>query len=168
MFRDRTYESGCGWCVWRWTDVPTEDIRRLHLVKTPVGALCVHWLLKPDPAHWLHDHPVSFLSIILRGWYREERDGQIKTRRLFNFIRDTDQHRIVEVAPSTMTLCFMGPKTREWGVHTDRGFKASTDFYDKRCLVSDGPWHGTDDKTIEDCKSKFHHELNFRGNPVIP
>src|SRR5262245_57492885 len=64
----RLYRSGTKWCVWRWTDVDSEYITRLHLIKTPWFAICLHWINKPDAEPYLHDHPVSFLSVILRGW----------------------------------------------------------------------------------------------------
>jgi hypothetical protein len=171
MFRDRKYKSGTKWGLWLWTDVKGEDIRRLHVVKTPVGAICIHWLLGPDPDPWLHDHPVSFLAIVLRGWYREERDGQIRMRRLFNFIRATDKHRITEVAPGTMTLCFMGCKVRDWGLHTPRGFVDWKTFYDRPLGLHGGPWtHDAYGKSIADCKSKFDEQYlqNFQGHPNIP
>lgn len=120
----RKYKSGTGWCVWRWTDVDSEYILRLHVVKTPWFAVCLHWIRKPDAEPWLHDHPVSFLSLVLRGKYAEVReiDGLrfLKVNSWFNFIRASreDRHRIVFCRKNTLTLCFMGPKTREWGFHT--------------------------------------------------
>lgn len=126
----RLYKSGTIWCVWRWTDVPSQYIVRLHVVKTPWFAICVHWLNTADPEPYLHDHPVTFLSIILRGSYTEKRGHgfrgltPIRHHRWFNFIRasDTDPHSIINVAPNTVTLCFMGPKVREWGYHTPDGW----------------------------------------------
>ena len=125
LARGRKYKSGTGWCVWRWTDVESEYILRLHVVKTPWCALCLHWINKPDKEPWLHDHPVSFLSLILRGGYAELRqtgDGAPfhKVNRWFNFVRasSTDRHRIILVRTNTLTLALMGPKTREWGFHT--------------------------------------------------
>ena len=124
LARSRKYKSGTGFCIWRWTDVDSEYILRLHVVKTPWFAVCLHWIQKPDAEPWLHDHPVSFLSIILRGWYTEVRkhgDGAPvhKVNRWFNFVRASraDKHRIILVRRDTLTLCFMGPKTREWGFH---------------------------------------------------
>jgi hypothetical protein len=122
--KTRTYKSGTGWCYWRWTEVPTGYITRLHVVKTPWFALCVHWLNHPDPEPWQHDHPVTFLSVILRGGYIEARKDQARRHRWFNFIRASkdDPHTIAYVEPGTVTLCFMGPKTREWGYHTPFGW----------------------------------------------
>ncbi len=124
-FTNRNYKSGTGWCVWRWTQVDSEYITRLHIFKTPLFAVCVHWILKPDPEPYLHDHPVSFLSIILRGWYREVRHrphlGYAEhKRRWFNWIRASRlvRHTITDVKPGgALTLCLMGPKTQEWGFH---------------------------------------------------
>jgi hypothetical protein len=98
------YKSGTGWCIWRWTFVDTGYITRLHLIKTPWFAVCLHWLNHPDPEPYLHDHPVTFLSVILRGWYEECRhlpELYVQNlapwwviRRWFNFIRATDCHTI--------------------------------------------------------------------------
>lgn len=118
------------WGIWLWTEVPSQFIQRLHLVKTPFGALVVHWLRMPDPEPWRHDHPATFLSLIFRGSYTElrKRPGdaspRLITHRWFNFIRASseDTHKIISVEPNTITLCFMGPKKRKWGYHTDRGW----------------------------------------------
>lgn len=122
--KTRTYKSGTIWCFWRWTEVPTGYIVRLHVVKTPWFAICVHWLNTADPEQFLHDHPVSFLSIILRGAYSEWRGAPMEMRlhRWFNFVRATDRHTIRYVMPNTVTLAFMGPKVREWGYHTPDGW----------------------------------------------
>ncbi len=138
--RQRKYKSGTGWCFWRWTDVDSEYILRLHLIKTPWCAVCLHWIRKPDAEVWLHDHPVSFLSIILRGKYAElrqtldEHTPRYRVHGWFNFIRasDRDRHRIIFCRKNTLTLCFMGPKTREWGFHTPRGWIHWKQYYAKK------------------------------------
>jgi hypothetical protein len=132
-WRNRKYTTGTRWCFWRWTDVDSEYITRLHLVKTPWFAVCLHWINKPDPEPWLHDHPVTFLSILLRGWYREKRGNYRitqETRRWFNFIRAYDRHSICEVSPGgALTIAFMGPKVREWGFQTPVGWLYWRDYY---------------------------------------
>lgn len=125
ILRNRKYKSGTGWCLWRWTDVDSEYITRLHVLKTPWFAVCLHWINKPDPEPYLHDHPVSFLSLVLRGWYAEDRDtfGRKRfyvMRRWYNWVRASrfDRHNIVGVSPGgALTLCLMGPKRQEWGFH---------------------------------------------------
>jgi hypothetical protein len=116
----RLYKTGTRWCFWRWTFVDSDYITRLHILKTPWFAICLHWINSPDPEPYLHDHPVSFLSLILWGWYEEHRGerGIILRQRWWNWIRATDRHTICEVAPrGALTLCLMGPKVREWGFH---------------------------------------------------
>ena len=122
----REYKSGMRWAFWRWTKVPSDYIFRLHLLKTPWFAVCLHWIKGPDAEPWLHDHPVTFLSLILRGRYTEKR-GVNKDhcyRVWWNFIRANraDRHKIVAVTPGTLTLCFMGPKRQEWGFYTQDGW----------------------------------------------
>lgn len=130
--RGRLYKSGTGWCFWRWTDVESEYILRLHVIKSPWFAVCLHWIRKADREPWLHDHPVSFLSLVLRGSYAEiRRTGEDKPRlevhRWWNVIRASfyDSHRIIFTRKNTLTLCFMGPKTREWGFHFPMGHDAA-------------------------------------------
>jgi hypothetical protein len=127
----RKYRSGTRWCVWRWTDVDSEYIVRLHLIKTPWFAVCLHWFHKPDPEPFDHDHPVSFLSFILRGGYTEQRNGAVRRRRWFNFVRasESDRHTIVALHGKPLTLCLMGPKTREWGFHRPSGWIGWKDYY---------------------------------------
>ncbi len=129
----RKYKHGTSWCFWRWTEVDSEYITRLHIIKTALGAICLHWLKKPDPEPFPHDHPVTFLSLIW-GEYHEVRNGVLRKRRWINFIKASpnDQHNIVYVKPGTVTLCIMGPKRREWGFHTPTGWVFWKDYYAKQ------------------------------------
>lgn len=131
----REYKSGMEWCVWRWTFTPSGYITRLHLVKTPLGALMVHFINGPDPEPHMHDHPVTLLSIILRGGYLEMRPRSRPPsglsffwRRWYNLIRATTIHQIVSVKPRTVTFCFVGPKVRDWGFHTPEGWVYWKDY----------------------------------------
>lgn len=135
--RSREYKSGTGWCLWRWTEIPSDYILRLHVFKTPWFAVCLHWINGPDAEPHLHDHPVSFLSIILRGCYREKR--VLLRRRMFgsfkrawwNFVRACreDRHRIISVSSGgCLTLCLMGPKRQDWGFHTPGGWVYWKDY----------------------------------------
>lgn len=134
---DREYKSGTRSCFWRWTKVDSEYIVRLHVLKTPWFAVCLHWINKPDAEPWLHDHPVSFLSLILRGGYAEKRwsakrGEYIKLNSWFNFVRGSkdDRHRIILCRTNTLTLALMGPKTREWGFHIPaEGWVMWKDYY---------------------------------------
>jgi hypothetical protein len=127
----RKYKSGTRWCVWRWSDIGSDHIERLHIVKTPWFAVCLHWMNGPDSSPFEHDHPVSFLSIVLRGGYTETRNGELRERRWFNAIpaKQSDHHRIIAAKPNTVTLALMGPKVREWGFHTSKGWIGWREYY---------------------------------------
>lgn len=134
----RLYKSGSKWAFWCWTPLSiTNYIERLHIIKTPWFAIDMHWIKNADPEPFMHDHPVTFFSIILRGAYLEERPDSLRWRTPFNFIRATDQHRIRYAHPRTVTLCFMGPKVREWGFHLPRGWVPWREYYQlKRVMLS--------------------------------
>lgn len=120
----REYQTGSRWAFWRWTDVDLDGetyLLRLHVLKTPWFNIMLHWITKPDPHPDPHDHPVSFLSLTLRGGYTEWQPAGTR-RRCVRLYRATDVHRIIEADPGTLTLCLAGPKTREWGFHTAEGF----------------------------------------------
>jgi hypothetical protein len=102
-------------------------------------AIRVHHILRPDGDRALHDHPFTFLSIILRGIYLEERPAaqanwlhlvkatpeRVETvRSLYNFARAEQLHRISMISEGGVwTLVFAGPKRRHWGFLTeDRGW----------------------------------------------
>lgn len=137
----RIYSSGSRWAFWRWNVAPSGYITRLHVVQTPMFAICCHWIDNPDPEPYPHDHPVSFVSVMLRGWYWEERwkprhhkskvmISRYCRRRWGNFIRGrfSDAHRIIAVAPGgAVTLCFMTRKLRDWGFHTDKSIDLRDD-----------------------------------------
>ena len=130
MLNNRKYKSGSRWALWRWTETPSGYITRLHIFMCPWFAIVVHWLHKPDAEPHRHDHPVSFLSLILRGGYTEFRKRGLSSslhyenHYWYNWIRAStwDNHRIDYVEPNTVTLCFMGPKRRDWGFHTPDGW----------------------------------------------
>lgn len=126
----RKYETGMRWAFWRWTDVSFGGelyLRRLHLLKTPLFSVMLHWILRPDPQTDPHDHPVTFLSLVLRGWYVEWRDYFWHRRRVvrwWNLVRARDVHQIIQVAPrGCVTLVLAGPKVREWGYWTRTGWR---------------------------------------------
>lgn len=134
----RQYTTGSRYAFWRWKDIGY--INRLHIIQCPLGSICLHILRRPDREPYLHDHPVTFFSVILWGSYTEFRQEysdpygenftRIHKRRWFNFIRgqDSTRHRIVSVEPRTVTLCFMGPNRRRWGFHTPEGWIPWTEY----------------------------------------
>ncbi|MGH8654957.1 MAG: hypothetical protein ACREYE_23575 [Gammaproteobacteria bacterium] len=142
----RRYISGSRCCFWRWTDITFDSklyMRRLHIVQLQVpvggklygGAVMLHWIRTADPQLDLHDHPVSFLSIPLRGGYLEELHNG-KRRWIdgfrYNWKRATDSHRIIAVLPETLMLVLAGPTRRAWGFHTPTGWVAWRDYEDTK------------------------------------
>ena len=82
----------------------------------------LHHILREDydRTTW-HDHPWWFLSMVLRGWYVEDRPGIVADatiRRRFSvaFRPAAALHRIVEVSPGgAWTFVVTGAKRRVWG-----------------------------------------------------
>lgn len=133
----RRYKSGTRWGLWLWTDVDWQGetyLLRLHLLKTPWFAVMLHWIKTADPHADPHDHPVDFLSVTLRGSYREWLParwpqgfgrlpkGRIPSAQRVHFHRAEDIHRIALIEPGTLTLVMAGPSRRIWGFWTDDGW----------------------------------------------
>lgn len=97
-------------------------LERLRIIATPAFSIYLHRLGTPDSRPTLHDHPWSFLSIILRGGYRERRLNkhtmtvEIKHRRFINIMRRDDAHSIEKLDETpTWSLLFVGRRRRTWG-----------------------------------------------------
>ena len=72
----------------------------------------------------MHDHPVSFISWMIRGGYTEDTPEGTRTWPRWSIRRmcATDVHRIVWTYPQTVTLVLAGPVVRSWGFHTRKGW----------------------------------------------
>lgn len=119
------------------------------LVFPRLFSIRIHHIMLPDMDRWPHDHPWSFLSIIVRGGYLERWCGaedfklfagepssikrglaiwsgyKTKHVRRLSFHRNTDLHKIVKFKRAergAWTLIFTGPERREWGFMTDQGW----------------------------------------------
>lgn len=154
LFKNRTekeLDKG-DWGLWRWFDIVINGelyLTRLTLFKTPWFSVKLHWIHKADPDRDLHDHPWSFTSFVLRGWYKEMvcqkpgyRGGWIgrcvdveqlmeanhrfpveeRLVRWFNHKDTMAAHRITEVSPKLLTLVVTGPKTKSWGFYDEDTF----------------------------------------------
>lgn len=97
---------------------------RLRIISTPYFGILLHKFTGPDAEPYLHDHPWSFISIVLRGGYvevlRNNHDRTAKTRhvRFFNFKRKDDAHFICQLDRNpTWTLILHGRRQRTWGFY---------------------------------------------------
>lgn len=97
-------------------DGQTTYMKRLCILTTPWFSIKLHRIFRKDGQRDLHDHPWNFLSIILRGFYREDTVDGIKERRWLNFKRAEDRHSIRYVSRSPVwTLVVTGRRRRRWG-----------------------------------------------------
>lgn len=123
---------------------------RYTLARTRLGNVYLHEFLRGDLDRCLHDHPWSFVTIVLRGGYREfvtpdaarcekirvrqpDDDGFVPTsvgiwRRPGSILyRPAEFAHRIEIdprMPRPWSLVFTGPKKRLWGFHTNSGWKS--------------------------------------------
>jgi hypothetical protein len=97
---------------------------RLRIIQTPFFGIMLHKFTGPDAEPYLHDHPWSFFSIVLRGGYREMRrnnhtyTADPKRVRFFNFMSKHDAHFIYQLDRNpTWTLVIHGRRRRTWGFY---------------------------------------------------
>jgi hypothetical protein len=91
----------------------------------------VHHILRDDPGRHLHNHPWDARTLILRGWYREERDDGVHLREEGDTveIKSNTFHRIAEVSKGGVwTLFITGPRLHEWGFRTEGGIVRSREY----------------------------------------
>jgi hypothetical protein len=89
-----------------------------HYVGTLAGVrIYLHRFVASDP-EGLHDHPFRrSVSLILAGWYWEDRWSRRIKRRWFNVIGPDDFHRVVlpDSGHDVWTLFFHNARTKPWG-----------------------------------------------------
>jgi len=98
-------------------------MRRFWLLRLGPLQIRLHHILAEDPGRDHHDHPWPFRSVILRGWYLEQREGGRHMRReegdMYRMKRG-EFHRIVQVADGGAWTLFI-----TWGARRGWGFKPS-------------------------------------------
>jgi len=124
------------WALWQKMVVKEGDdiyLYRRTVLKTPILSFCIHWIYRSDGDRCLHDHPWSFLSIVLRGEYIEYRRKKhtvntVPSTRGFLSIayrRSKSLHRVVlpqhQIKP-VITFVIMGRSKRDWGFETKLGW----------------------------------------------
>lgn len=126
------------WALMATYDIPCEDgelyLRRLRIVQTPLFGVYLHELHKSDAGRQLHDHPYSFVSIILKGGYRELvpihqvpgfRVNMLRhwKRWSVHYMPAEHRHRIDSLDKKpTWSLLLVGRRKRVWGFYTSQGW----------------------------------------------
>lgn len=136
------------WAFWQRFMIPCENgedyLFRLRILDTPWFGIYLHDIFEPDGDRDPHNHPWSFISIVLRGEYTEkvhDEPGQemavgpdrsvLKSHRRFSVHRMNTEfaHRIVYAAPRLKTLIIRGKRQpKGWGFFTKDGYVPWQDY----------------------------------------
>lgn len=98
-----------------WEEIG-EEFTRFQLVKTPWFNIYLHHLKALVEHPHCHDHPWSFVTVLLKGGYSEF-DGTVWTWRRAGSVlyrRAEHRHNVVTKGVS-WSLIVTGPKRRAWG-----------------------------------------------------
>ena len=126
---------------------PVPYLTRWHLVrKNDWFNVYLHNFARGDADRELHDHPWANVSIVLRGRYLEEvpagdwrmyEHGRpttflVRESGSIVFRRAGQMHRLHVDQPPCWSLFITGPKVRNWGFYTVRGWQGWRRFYAAR------------------------------------
>lgn len=123
---------------------PGNIYMKRFILLLPWGAtIRLHGIMRSDDDRHLHDHPFDFVSLLLTGGYFETAplDGltsNADTLRAMRFWprfsvlrrRAEDLHALTLDRP-VWTLVYAGPKRREWGFETERGWVHNEHYLDE-------------------------------------
>lgn len=107
------------------SDLIGGDYMRRWVLRTPIGMLRIHHILRSDDDRHFHDHPMDFVSFIVRGGYVEHRPGKEPAVCQAGSVvvrRAEDLHALKLLGRSAWTLVFTGPVRRRWGFQTEGGW----------------------------------------------
>lgn len=119
---------------------PELYLRRYLLFSSSFACIYIHRFFKSDDETH-HDHPWNFLTYIVDGKYKEEvlvseiyakykvwpakfsKQKNVREKGSIAYRRATDIHRVIlyrnykpeEFESAPLTICFIGPRVREWG-----------------------------------------------------
>lgn len=100
--------------------------RRWNIISTPWFNIYLHGIYKRDEELHLHNHPWTFISIVLKGWYSEKLEGgHLNVRYPGNFVKrkPDDFHKIDSIhSKSVYTLNFVWNKQNTWGYKVNGKF----------------------------------------------
>lgn len=111
----------------------TKYMTRYRLLQTPWFGIRVHHIHSSDLARDFHDHPWSFVSLLLAGSYDEERPGAppLRRRRWSLAFRGAEALHTVKLQRPCWTLVFTGKLRREWGFRTADGWLSHTEYVER-------------------------------------
>jgi len=99
-----------------WTDIG-ERFTRYALLRTPWFNVYLHQLYAPAWHPECHDHPWSFLAILLYNGYVERVGTKDYRRRPGSILwrPATFAHNVITPYGTSWSLIITGPKSRDWG-----------------------------------------------------
>jgi hypothetical protein len=100
-------------------------------VETPWFSIRLHRWLGPDDDRHFHDHPWSFVTLVLRGGYTDKNPdggehlaaGQVRLRHAEH------RHTVVPDPGGAWTIILTGPKVRTWGFWVDGKFRKARKYF---------------------------------------
>jgi hypothetical protein len=98
-----------------WKDIG-EEFTRYILLKTPWFNVYLHQLSAPQWHPECHDHPWSFVAILLRRGYLEQVGASITRRRPGTILYRPAEfsHNVTTPFGTSWSVIFTGPKSRQW------------------------------------------------------
>lgn len=141
-------------------------LERWTILSTPIGKLRLHHFLRSDEDRELHDHPWSYVSLIVAGGYTEEIAPAAYRQKSYRFdppltaAPQTERHwrragsllfrsarwmHRIEIAPGrdAWTLIWMTRRSRTWGFFTGRGWIRWDRYVASAACVDDAAAGGT-------------------------
>lgn len=123
FFKSRKVDILSLWNLLRWDDF--DGFAQFVIVETPWFKVVLNFHVKPNPVREMHNHPWSFLAVVIKGSYTEvvgteDDDRLINTHynhiNFFTHHGPTDVHGIVGVEKGgCTTLMLIGPSNlRQW------------------------------------------------------
>lgn len=94
-----------------------ERFTRYQLLKTRWFNVYLHQLWAPEWHPECHDHPWSFVTVLLRGGYLEQTGNKIRWRSPGSVLYRpaTYAHNVVTCGKVSWSLIFTTAKSRDWG-----------------------------------------------------
>lgn len=124
---------------------------RRWMFRCKLFSVRLHHFVGEDPDHF-HDHPWSFVSLLIKGGYVESIRHRVgftrwETRTVFRlqpmvwaYRHRLTRHRVETLPEGAWTLVLTGPELREWGFWLTDDFFVEHEHYDE---VFNQPLHET-------------------------